>query len=760
MSLDLGEPAPSPARHAVVIGIDAYTDPAIPILRGCAKDANDVAALLSMDQFGFDCETITNADATRSHILEQLGARAYGAGSPAAGGDFLLIYFAGHGAALGDYGHLVTTDATQLDPGISLAHLAQIMEAAGKHYSHVAAILDACHSGFGITWVGSRPIQPADLTREIRTVNESRCLLAACRPEGTAGETLSGGVFTQSMVDGLLGDAVDFEGQIHLLGLYQYVSKALSGTDQTPVFRGDISGTVVLGSGFPPRVGAPIKNPEISRITAKAHGLLDNYYHLQLRELADAEHRIARGALKCETELVGVHAWFAETVKESPEIARNPEWNALTQRLLDYRQVLASVHAGQATHFGKVVRHLGSGGFGHVWAVEDAQGRSAAVKIFNGNDLDDPIKISRFINGYRSMQRLSHPRIVRVREIIDVPLSFSMDLIDGEDLTDAYLDRSDAPSVLRLIREIAETVEHAHLKDVLHRDIKPGNIIIAYDEGGVPVPYLTDFDLAYHQTQKTMTVVGKAVGGVLEYAAPEQLHQPNAAAARAVTVDIYSLAQLIYYIITGESPGSDRAPENLKRLRQKLNDWADDRAGAAVLEIYERCTQRDPAQRLQSVRDIIALITEAETFAAAASGTDRVDEDDFCRRVGHIYAGIGAFESSKSSAEMTSLSGEVHITVRVVGASPSADQVSVEVEFNALGSAPMGNAKSGLAGRERLNQRLDRALKRSFPQARRHPGNRGAFQTFVNLEHVPLSLGGVLSVSNMLGTVVGAIEAQ
>jgi eukaryotic-like serine/threonine-protein kinase len=756
MSSDLLHTNAQRRRHAVIVGVDSYRDESIPLLRGCAKDAKDLAALLSMEQFDFDCVTILNSEATRSNIIEQLGSHAY----DPEGGDFLLFYFAGHGASLGGYGHLVTTDASQLDPGLSLAHLAQMMEAAGSNYSHVAAILDSCHSGFGITWIGARPIQPADLTREIRTVNESRCLLAACRPEQSAGESVNGGEFTQILVEGLLGDAVDFEGQIHLLGLYQYVSSALEGSAQTPVFRGDISGTVVLGSGFEPRKGAPIKNPELNKIIAKAQSLADNYYHLQLRELSDTEHRAARGARTCEVELAGIVSWFTETVQTSPEISRNPEWSALAQNVREYRQQLATVQKGQHLYYGVTRKHLGAGGFGHVWSVESADGSLLAVKMFNGSDIDDQIKISRFINGYRSMQRLNHPRVVRVREFLDVPLSFSMDLVEGEDLTTAYLDRSDASGILRLIREIAETVDHAHSKEVLHRDIKPGNIIIAYDDSGNPVPYLTDFDLAYHQTQKTMTVVGKAVGGVLEYAAPEQLHQPNTAAARAVTADIYSLAQLVYFIIMGESPGSERIEENSKRLRQRLNDWADDRAGEALLEIYTRCTKREPSQRLQSVRQLINLITEAETYTAAASGTDQIREADFCRRIAHVYAGLGAFQCTDLSAHMESLSGEVGVEVRVLGSSADSDSVNIELEFNALGSAPMSNAKSGSAGRERLNQRLDRALNREFPSARRHPGSRGAFQTYVQLDRVPLTLEGVLRVSKVLGTVVGTIEAQ
>src|SRR3954465_7779882 len=112
-------------------------------LTGCVADANDVAAALSLEQFGFDCEVVLDGRATRSSVLTSIGERAY-AGERH---EFLLVYFAGHGQGLGDYGHLVTVDGAPHDPGVSLAHVGQLMESAGNNYAHVLAVLDCCHSG-------------------------------------------------------------------------------------------------------------------------------------------------------------------------------------------------------------------------------------------------------------------------------------------------------------------------------------------------------------------------------------------------------------------------------------------------------------------------------------------------------------------------------------------------------------------------------------------------------------------------------------
>ncbi|NEE21531.1 hypothetical protein G3M58_85600, partial [Streptomyces sp. SID7499] len=86
---------------------------------------------------------------------------------------------------------------------------------------------------------------------------------------------------------------------------------------------------------------------------------------------------------------------------------------------------------------------------------------------------------------------------------------------------------------------------------------KPENIIISYGTDGNLEPYLTDFDLAYHETNRTMTA-NFGVGGVLNYAAPEQLYEPNAKTARSETVDVFSLGQLMFFLITGRDPN----PEN------------------------------------------------------------------------------------------------------------------------------------------------------------------------------------------------------
>ncbi|MGW4353979.1 protein kinase domain-containing protein [Nocardia sp. NPDC004582] len=733
-------------NRAVVVGIDRYGGAP---LRGCVNDANDVADCLSDKGYDFDCTKLLDGQATRASILRTVSEIAYGET-----GETLLFYFAGHGQVIGNAGHLVTYDAQPYDPGVSLSHLAQIMESASSNFHHVISILDCCHSGSAFGWTDSRPLRSADIEREVPSVNESRCILAACRPEQAAVEQNGQGVFTDALTSALLGMAVDWEGQVTLLGVYDYVSKAIPTETQTPVFKGDIAGTVILGRGFEPRAGKPIESSQLGETLAKAHQLIDKYHYRQLSELSERGVRLQRGAKNCAETLEPIVKWFEDTEQALPDLRRQPDWKSLVVRLREFRKNLGDITIGEQTRFGRVVRHLGHGGYGHVWEVEGPGGVNRAMKVFHGNELDDEVKVSRFRHGYENMQTLSHPRIVQVYEMVKAPYGFMMDAIAGDNLRRAYIDRDDPEIVLRLLIDICQTVQYAHSKHVKHRDIKPENIIAERGDDGELIPYLTDFDLAYHETNRTVTT-NIGVGGVINYAAPEQLFEPNTKTARAETVDIYSLAQLMFFVITGRDPSGEKLKKNVEVLTKTLGSWVDDRAATILIALYQRATSK-PSERPQTVLEFMKELTSAEAIIQAASGTDFVSEDIFCRRVGLSYRGINGYTASDHECRMNSLSGQVEIVVRLVDATGE-HHANIEVECSVTGSLPIPSLKSSKTGRESINVRLDKSLKR-FPNATRHPGNKGTFQTFVYIREVPLDVGGVSSVTEIVSTTVGGIE--
>ncbi|MFC7617978.1 protein kinase [Actinokineospora soli] len=641
-----------------------------------------------------------------------------------------------------------------------MAHLAQIMESSQQAYRHVIVILDCCHSGAAFNWVNTRPISASDIDRGVLSVNESRCVLAACRPEQLAqesGEPVRG-AFTETMIDGMLDSAVDHEGKITLLSLYDYVARTLPEDMQTPVFKGDVAGTVVLGTGFEPRRGAPIPESESGKILAKGTAFVDEYYNLQHSELfSDRQHRLSVGADRCARELAAKIEWFRETEGQLPDIKRNSNWTSLTSRIEDFRLNLTMIEPGQVTPVGTVEKLIGQGGYGKVWKVVGEAG-TVAMKVFHGDQLQDQMRVQRFRNGYNGMRKLDHPRIVKVHELLAAPYAFTMDYIDGDNLRSLYLDREDQIAVLRMLSQIAETIQHAHSQGVKHRDIKPENIIVTMNDSGEYVPFLTDFDLAYLETNRTITT-NLGVGGVINYAAPEQLYKPSALAARAETVDVFALGQLMYFVVTGEDPVAQSETRNAQKFRRSVSEWIDERAAQQLMELYTESTKSEPGERLESVNAFTMYLARAETYIQEATGNDSIAENRFCARVAHSYGGVNSFKETESTANFMTLSGQLEVVVRKVGVQPgkSGDLATIELEFSTVGSMTIPHFKSGATGRNAINERLTRSLK-PFPNATRRPGTKGTYQVYVVIKEVGFNTKGLAQVSEILRTSIGAIE--
>lgn len=335
-----------------------------------------------------------------------------------------------------------------------------------------------------------------------------------------------------------------------------------------------------------------------------------------------------------------------------------------------------------------------------------------------------------------------------------------MDYIPGGNLRSAYIDRDDPGVILRILREVAETVRHAHSRGVRHRDIKPENIIVAFDDEGGLIPYLTDFDLAYHETNRTMTGFG-GVGGVLNYAAPEQMFEPNTDQARAPTVDIFSLAHLMFFVIVGRDPLPEARNSNLDALRKTLNRWVDGTVASPILELFSGCTERDPSDRPQDVVEFLSYLGRADAIWQGSIGQDDVSQEVFCQRLGHLYAGIGNYHlSGADEVRMASLSGQVAIVVRLrdVGRHKGEIVGQFEVEMSVAGNLSIPSMSTGKDARNSLNARLDKILSR-FPHASRRAGSTGAFQTYIMLRNLPLNLKGLTIASDVLEAGVAGIEA-
>jgi formylglycine-generating enzyme required for sulfatase activity len=198
----------------------------------------------------------------------------------------------------------------------------------------------------------------------------------------------------------------------------------------------------------------------------------------------------------------------------------------------------------------KLLEFLGEGGFAKVWKAYDRKRcELVAVKILHGLHAEDRTRLERFFRGARKMEELRHEGIVRV---LDSRLSdgsyhfFVMEYVPGGDLERAVTSGSLHPEkVLPLIAAVGEALAFAHRQGIVHRDVKPANILLDQDR-----PKLTDFDLvrALNTLAPGLTHTRQGMGTFL-YTAPEVLADGNEAQPSA---DVYSLAMTAVFALSGK----------------------------------------------------------------------------------------------------------------------------------------------------------------------------------------------------------------
>jgi formylglycine-generating enzyme required for sulfatase activity len=195
----------------------------------------------------------------------------------------------------------------------------------------------------------------------------------------------------------------------------------------------------------------------------------------------------------------------------------------------------------------ELLERRGKGGFATVWkAWDDRSQRFVAVKVLHAEQADDRSRRERFFRGARQMAGLDHPGIVRVLEphgIDDGWHYFVMEFIEGEDLDKAVRGgRVGAERGLVIVLEVAEALQFAHERKLVHRDVTPSNILL--DRAGRP--HLTDFDLV--QAADTTGGTRTSAMGKWVFAPPEMMKRPQDADARS---DVYSLAMTLAFIYAG-----------------------------------------------------------------------------------------------------------------------------------------------------------------------------------------------------------------
>ncbi|MCW2998394.1 MAG: protein kinase, partial [Solirubrobacterales bacterium] len=269
---------------------------------------------------------------------------------------------------------------------------------------------------------------------------------------------------------------------------------------------------------------------------------------------------------------------------------------------------------------------LGRGGMGVVYAaLDEGLGRRVALKLLRpGGPDDDAARGERFEQEMQIAISLEHPNIVPVHETgtEDGVRYIAMRLVDGEDLG-AVIRREGALEpgrVARLGRQIASALDAAHARGLVHRDVKPGNVLLT-GSGDEEHAYLTDFGLT-RDADSGLTQTGQWIGTV-DYAAPEQIE----AAPLSARTDVYALGCVFYHALTGELPFTGSfAAKATGHVSRPLPSVAPSvpRHGAQLDKVLAVATAKDAQRRhasagalARSVARVIAADEDAAQRTAA-----------------------------------------------------------------------------------------------------------------------------------------------
>ena len=292
---------------------------------------------------------------------------------------------------------------------------------------------------------------------------------------------------------------------------------------------------------------------------------------------------------------------------------------------------------GDLLHDRYEVRHeLGRGGMAVVLAAQDTLlGREVALKVMLPNLCSSNEAVERFINEARSLATLENPHVVRVLDCgkLSAPavcagLPFMvLELLRGEDLyTIAAREGGLSPErVVRYARQACAGLSAAHTQGIIHRDLKPENLFLAVDADGNECLKVLDFGIARSHSRRAMT--GGRLGlGSPGYMSPEQVGGGAQVDARS---DIWALGVVMYELLAHRPAFAGDDPHALcaQTLTAEVVPLDEIRADLppALIDVVERCLERDPSQRFANVEELARALLDVQ--AQELSTLELVDGD-------------------------------------------------------------------------------------------------------------------------------------
>jgi serine/threonine-protein kinase len=265
----------------------------------------------------------------------------------------------------------------------------------------------------------------------------------------------------------------------------------------------------------------------------------------------------------------------------------------------------------------RILRKLGEGETGEVYAAEFVMiGAPLAIKVLYRETAASTIAVTRYFEHARSASSIGHRNIAGIVDfgrLADGRAYLCMELLAGAALRDLITQPMAVDRLLRILMQAGQGLAAAHARGIIHRDLKPENIFVTISPSGEDVPKLLDFGIAdTSSTDDHLRTRAGTISGTPFYLAPEQ--------ARGLPVDartdIYALGVIMYESFSGTLPFQDESP--LAILSQHITmepEPVAQRAARAgrplppgLAEIITRCLQKDPAQRFQTMDELVAAL--------------------------------------------------------------------------------------------------------------------------------------------------------
>jgi serine/threonine protein kinase len=318
-------------------------------------------------------------------------------------------------------------------------------------------------------------------------------------------------------------------------------------------------------------------------------------------------------------------------------------------------QVSAMIKEGTRLPFGTVKRRIGWGGFGTVYEITansatETPMRALAFKLFHDHELHVEEKRRLFRRGYDAMSRLNgHRNIVSVYAYSELPVGFYMEFVPGHDLA-AHIPTDDIRERLQLALTICEAVAAGHAQGIIHRDIKPGNVLLDAMQNSRPV--ITDFDLAWIEGNTQHTKIAYAS---VSYGAPEQFEDKRTKWKTSPTVDVFGCGALLYYLVSNQQPPPHATWQaaHWDQIEHRLVGALPAVVVQQIVELLRNATMAAPDSRIQEIEEVVFRLSH---IVSATTRTDeRMSREEWIAEVKYRANGLtdttlGETISSKTGA--------------------------------------------------------------------------------------------------------------